>query len=166
MPPEELAAFLTDYFTAMVDVVFEHGGTLDKFVGDAIMALWGAPRPQEDAAERAVRAAVAMQRVLQERNVAWAAEGRPRLEIGIGINYGEGFAGNIGSLRRLEYTVLGDVVNVAARLCAAAGAGEILVGEGVRVSLGPEWTLEELTPSELRGREGRVGRWKVLLQGG
>ncbi len=162
MPPEELAAFLTDYFTAMVDVVFEHGGTLDKFVGDAIMALWGAPRPQQDAAERAVRAAVAMQRVLQERNVAWAAEGRPRLEIGIGINYGEGFAGNIGSLRRLEYTVLGDVVNVAARLCAEAGAGEILVGEGVRVSLGPEWTLEELTPSELRGREGRVGRWKVL----
>ena len=165
MPPEALAALLTDYFTAMVDVVFEHGGTLDKFVGDAIMALWGAPRPQDDAAERAVRAAVAMQHVLRERNVAWVAEGRPRLEIGIGINFGEGFAGNIGSLRRLEYTVLGDVVNVAARLCAEAGAGEILVGEGVRKTLGPEWRLEELTPSELRGREGRVGRWKVL-QGG
>lgn len=161
MPPEALAATLTEYFSLMVDIIFEHGGTLDKFVGDAIMALWGAPRPQADAAERAVRAAAAMQRALQERNPAWEAEGRPRLEVGIGINYGEVFAGNIGSHRRLEYTVLGDVVNVAARLCAEAGAGDILVADGVKDALSAEWTLEELTPSELRGREGRVGRWKV-----
>lgn len=161
MPPEALAALLSDYFTEMVDVVFEHGGTLDKFVGDAIMALWGAPTSQPDAADRALRAALGMQSALQELNARWELQGRPPLEVGVGINYGEVFAGNIGSHRRLEYTVLGDVVNVAARLCAEAGPGEILVGAGVREALRGDWPLELLPARELRGREGRVEIYRV-----
>jgi adenylate cyclase len=113
----------------MVEVIFEHGGTLDKFIGDAIMALWGAPIAHEDDPDRALRAAVAMQRSIEELNRRWAAAGRPEIGVGIGINYGEAFAGNIGSHRRLEYTVIGDAVNIANRLCAEAGAGEILVSE-------------------------------------
>jgi adenylate cyclase len=161
MTPEALAALLSDYFTEMVDVVFEHGGTLDKFVGDAIMALWGAPAAQPDAADRALRAAVGMLAALTELNARWAAQGRPPLEVGVGINYGEVFAGNIGSHRRLEYTVLGDVVNVAARLCAEAGPGEILVGSGVRDALRGEWPLELLPARDLRGREGKVEIYRV-----
>ena len=129
MGPDAVARLLSEYFTEMVEVIFEHGGTLDKFIGDAIMALWGAPISHEDDPDRALRAAVAMQQEIDELNRKWAAAGGPEIGVGIGINYGEVFAGNIGSHRRLEYTVLGDAVNVAARLCAEAGPGEILVTE-------------------------------------
>jgi adenylate cyclase len=129
MGPDAIAQFLSEYFTEMVEVIFEHGGTLDKFIGDAIMALWGAPIAHVDDPDRALRAALAMQRAIGRLNQRWASQGRPEIGVGIGINHGEVFAGNIGSHRRLEYTVLGDAVNVAARLCAEAGPGEILVSE-------------------------------------
>ncbi|HUF36449.1 MAG TPA: adenylate/guanylate cyclase domain-containing protein [Gemmatimonadales bacterium] len=129
MGPDAIARLLSEYFTEMVEVIFEHGGTLDKFIGDAIMALWGAPISHEDDPDRAVQAAVAMQRAIADLNRSWAAAGRPEIGVGIGINHGEVFAGNIGSHRRLEYTVIGDAVNVASRLCAEAGPGEILVTE-------------------------------------
>ena len=161
MTPEALAKLLSEYFTEMVEVVFEHGGTLDKFVGDAIMALWGAPQAQEDAPDRAVRAALAMQEALAHLNARWLAAGRPALGVGIGINFGEVFVGNIGSHRRLEYTVLGDVVNVAARLCAEAGAGEILVADGVRAATYGGWNYDALEPMALKGREERVNVFRV-----
>lgn len=161
MQPEEVAKLLSDYFTEMVEVVFEHGGTLDKFVGDAIMALWGAPQAQDDAPDRAVRAALAMQRALAHLNARWKQAGRPELGVGIGINYGEVFVGNIGSHRRLEYTVLGDVVNVAARLCAEAGAGEILIGNGVRTASNGGWDSEALDPMEIRGRGEKMEVFRV-----
>jgi len=104
MTPEALANLLSDYFSEMVEVVFEHGGTLDKFVGDAMMALWGAPQEQDDAPDRAVRAALAMQEALVHLNDRWLAAGRPALGVGIGINYGEVFVGNIGSHRRWNAT--------------------------------------------------------------
>jgi len=129
MTPEEIAALLSDYFTEMVEIVFEYGGTLDKFIGDAMMALWGAPIAHEDDTDRALQAAIAMQRAVGTLNERWRAAGRPTLGVGIGINYGEVFAGNIGSHRRLEYTVIGDAVNIAARLCSRAEAGEVLVSE-------------------------------------
>ena len=113
----------------MVEIVFEHGGTLDKFMGDALMSLWGAPLARADDADRAIRAAVAMQRALERLNDGWRHEGRPTIEVGIGINVGEVFAGNIGSERRLEYTVIGDAVNIAARFCAEAHPGEILISD-------------------------------------
>jgi len=126
------------------------------------MALWGAPQAQDDAPDRAVRAALAMQEALVHLNARWLAAGRPALGVGIGINYGEVFVGNIGSHRRLEYTVLGDVVNVAARLCAEAGAGEILVADGVRAATSSGWQYDALAPMELRGREEKVDVFRVM----
>src|SRR3954453_5459443 len=120
MGPDAVARLLSEYFSEMVEVIFEHGGTLDKFIGDAIMALWGTPIAHADDPDRALRAAVAMQRGVARLNQRWASEGRPEIGVGIGINYGDVFAGNIGSHRRLEYTVIGDAVNVANRLCSEA----------------------------------------------
>jgi adenylate cyclase len=131
MGPDAVAQLLSEYFSEMVEVIFEHGGTLDKFIGDAVMALWGAPIAHSDDPDRALQAAIAMQKTIEDLNRRWVAAGRPEIGVGIGISHGEVFAGNIGSHRRLEYTVLGDAVNVAARLCAEAGPGEILVSEAL-----------------------------------
>jgi len=129
LTPESVAKLLGEYFNEMVEIVFRHGGTLDKFIGDAIMALWGAPLASEDDADKAMRAAIDMQRALVPLNEHWKATGQPEIEIGIGINFGEVFAGNIGSEQRMEYTVLGDAVNTASRLCSNAGRGEIMISE-------------------------------------
>jgi adenylate cyclase len=149
----------------MVEVVFAHGGTLDKFIGDAVMALWGAPVAHADDVERAVAAAVAMQRALERLNARWQAEGRRTLEAGIGLNVGEVFAGNIGSDRRLEYTVLGDAVNVAARLCGEAGGGEILISEAVYRSFATPPPALSLAPLPLKGKAQPVPVWLVQWQG-
>ena len=119
----------------MVDCVFRHDGTLDKFIGDAVMAQWGAPIGDAADPDRAVRAAIDMIRELDTLNARWRAEGRPELQIGIGINYGDAFAGNIGSEKRLEFTVIGDTVNTASRLCSVAGPREILISESLRRAL-------------------------------
>jgi adenylate cyclase len=161
MSPDEIATLLTDYFTEMVEVVFEHGGTLDKFMGDAMMALWGAPLAHADDADRAVRAAMAMQRKLSRLNAQWREQGRPSLSIGIGINLGEVFAGNIGSVRRLEYTVIGDAVNIAARLCSEAGPGEILIAEPLFAGLRLRPPVSALTPLPLRGKAQPVSVYSV-----
>jgi adenylate cyclase len=161
MSPDAIAELLTDYFTEMVDIIFEHGGTLDKFIGDAIMALWGAPIPQEDDADRALRAAIAMQRSIEALNAKWRAAGRPEVGVGIGINYGEVFAGNIGSHRRLEYTVIGDAVNVAARLCSEAGPGEILVSEALLRQAGEKVAATLLPEMGLKGKSQVVQVYRV-----
>jgi adenylate cyclase len=144
-----------------VEIVFEHGGTLDKFMGDAMMALWGAPVTRPDDADRAARAAIDMQRALVGLNRRWRAEGRRILEVGIGINAGEVFAGNIGSDRRLEYTVIGDAVNTAALLCARAGPGEILVGEPLCRLLGETHPLTPLSPLALKGKAQAVPVYRM-----
>ncbi len=162
MSPDEIASLLTEYFTEMVEIVFEHGGTLDKFMGDALMALWGAPLAGEDDADRAVRAAIAMQRTLARLNREWRAQGRQELSTGIGINAGEVFAGNIGSNRRLEYTVIGDAVNTAARLCREAGPGEVLIAEPLYATLGdPPPPVSVLPPLPLRGKAQPVPVYRV-----
>ncbi|HEX4964207.1 MAG TPA: adenylate/guanylate cyclase domain-containing protein [Thermoanaerobaculia bacterium] len=161
MSPDEIATLLTGYFTEMVEIVFEHGGTLDKFIGDALMALWGAPRAHWDDAGRAVRAAIAMQQRLARLNQEWEARGRRPLAVGIGLDAGEVFAGNIGSERRLEYTVLGDAVNTAARLCAEAGPGEILVAGGLIEALAEPPPVTALDPLPLKGKAQPVPVFRV-----
>jgi adenylate cyclase len=161
MGPDAIAQLLTEYFSEMVEIVFEHGGTLDKFVGDAIMALWGAPIAHADDADRALRAAVAMQCGVAHLNERWALTGRPEIGVGIGINYGEVFAGNIGSHRRLEYTVIGDAVNVANRLCSEAAPGEILVSEALCQVVKDHADYEYLPAMALRGRTRSVQVYRV-----
>ncbi len=157
MNPDEIATLLTEYFTEMVEIVFENGGTLDKFMGDAIMALWGAPLADKQAADRAMNAAIGMMTTLESLNQKWAQEGREQqVQIGIGINFGEVFAGNIGSDARLEYTVIGDAVNVASRLCDKAGPGEIMVSEPLYRALTSPPSVEALDPIELKGKAQAV----------
>jgi len=116
LSPQELSSFLNDYLTDMTRIVFEHGGTLDKFIGDAVMAFWGAPVDQPDHALRACRCALAMQAHLAERADEWEKRGYPPVSIRIGINTGPMIVGNMGSRDRFNYTVLGDAVNLGARL--------------------------------------------------
>lgn len=152
MPPADMARLLTEYFTVMVDVVLRHEGTLDKFIGDCIMAQWGAPISSPADADHALSAAMDMMRELDALNAAWLSAGRSALEIGIGLNFGDAFAGYIGSERRLEYTVIGDPVNVASRLCSAASGGEILLTEELRSALSEPPPLIRQGDVELRGR--------------
>jgi adenylate cyclase len=161
MSPDEIAHLLSDYFSEMVEIVFEHGGTLDKFIGDALMALWGAPLGREDDADQSILTAVAMQRTLVRLNREWAQKGRPLLSVGIGISQGEVFAGNIGSDRRLEYTVIGDAVNIASRLCAEAGPAEILIAEPLYEALSTPPPVTGLDPLPLRGKAQAVPVYRV-----
>jgi adenylate cyclase len=161
MGPDAIAQLLSEYFTEMVEVIFEHGGTLDKFIGDAIMALWGAPIAHTDDPDRALRAALAMQRSIARLNERWVAQGRPEIGVGIGINYGEVFAGNIGSHRRLEYTVIGDAVNIASRLCAEAGPGEILVSEALLGVVREQVSYDYLPEMALKGKAQVVQVYRV-----
>ena len=163
MRPEDIASLLSDYFTEMVDVIFSHGGTLDKFIGDAIMALWGAPIPHADDPDRAMRAAVGMQRALTVLNEQWESTNRPTIGVGIGINYGETFCGNIGSHLRLEYTVIGDAVNVASRLCSNAGKGQILISDPFYQMLKEKPPVEAMEPLAVKNRAQPVKVWKVKM---
>ena len=159
MAPDDVAQLLREYFTEMVDIVFRHGGTLDKFIGDAIMALWGAPLAAEDDADKAMAAAIEMQRSLVELNQHWEQGGKPPIHIGIGINFGEVFAGNIGSEQRLEYTVLGDAVNTASRLCSKAARGEIMISEPFFQRLKKPPKVEAREPIPLKGKSKPVANY-------
>jgi adenylate cyclase len=161
MGPDEIATLLTTYVTEMVEIVFEHSGSLDKFMGDAIMALWGAPIAHEDDADRAMRCALDQLSALEKLNAKWKEEGRPELGVGIGINFGEVFAGNIGSDRRLEYTVIGDAVNTASRLCSSAGPNEILISDAFYGQLKDPPTVEALQPVQVKGKSKKVPVYRV-----
>ncbi|HEY9449842.1 MAG TPA: adenylate/guanylate cyclase domain-containing protein [Gemmatimonadaceae bacterium] len=164
MRPDDVARLLSDYFTVMVEIVFRHEGTLDKFIGDSVMAQWGAPIATPTDADRALDAARDMIRSLDELNARWLAEGvaRPHLEIGIGLNYGEAFAGYVGAERRLEYTVIGDPVNTASRLCAAAGGGEILLTGELLAALANPPAVRERGAMELRGKSQPTAVYSVM----
>jgi adenylate cyclase len=163
MAPDDMALLLSEYFTEMVDCVFRNDGNLDKFIGDAVMAQWGAPIASADDPDKAMRAAIEMMHELEKLNAKWRAEGRPELQIGIGLNHGEAFAGNIGSERRLEFTVIGDTVNTASRLCSAAGPGQILITQEMRDALSTPPKLKKCPPMELRGKSQLMPVFQVVL---
>jgi adenylate cyclase len=167
LPAEETARILSEYFGEMVECVFATGGTLDKFIGDAIMAQWGAPISTGADAAKALETARLMHDRIAALNGRWAAEKRPVLEVGIGIGFGEVFAGNIGSSRRLEYTVIGDVVNVASRLASLAAPAEVLISEDAWNAMGsaaPD--AEELEQLQVRGRTRNVRVFRIRLNAG
>jgi adenylate cyclase len=161
-PPEELVEMLNSYFESMVQVIFEYEGTLDKYMGDGIMALWGAPVDHPDDAERAVECAYTQTEVLGAFNRERMARDKPPLGVGVGIDTGHVVAGSIGTHETLSYTVIGDVANVSARLCAKALAGQIVLSETTRNKLNARFEVEELPPTRIRGREEPVRMFNVI----
>jgi adenylate cyclase len=151
--PEELVEMLNSYFEEMVDTLFKYEGTLDKFMGDGIMGLWGAPVSHPDDPARAVECALEQVHVLGRFNRNRIERKQPPLGVGFGIHTGPVVAGYIGSSKALSYTVIGDVANTSARLCAKALAGQILVSEGTREKLSARFDCEELAPMRIRGKD-------------
>jgi adenylate cyclase len=143
---------LNEYFEVMVEIAFKHEGTVDKFVGDEIMVLWGAPVIHADDPCRAVRAALDMQAALVEFNHTRQAEGSPPIQIGIGINTGELVAGYIGSTRTMSYSVIGDSVNTAARLCSAAKTGQVIISESTYEHVKGEFDFDALDAIKAKGK--------------
>jgi adenylate cyclase len=164
MEPLQLASILNRTFEACTDQVFARGGTLDKYIGDAIMAFFGAPNPDPDHAHHAVDAAIAMQEVLRILNDT-RPEGYPELKMRIGINSGEAFAGDIGCEKRMDYTVMGSTVNLASRLeSGVAKAGQIVVGPRTAELIGMPG-LRQLDPVALKGIEQEIRPFEVPWEG-
>jgi class 3 adenylate cyclase len=153
----EVVELLNRHMTALTEVVYRHGGVVDKFVGDLIMAVFGAPRGAPDDAERAARCALDM---VRERERLNRVEAVP-IQIGVGVAYGDMVAGCMGSERRLNYTVLGERVNLAARLCSAAPAGAVYVDQAVRERLGRGWSVTALDPLKVKGFDQPVSAWRL-----
>jgi adenylate cyclase len=166
MQPREVARMLNEYFPVMADIIFRHEGTLEKYIGDAMMAVWGAPFHKEDDADRAVRAAVEMQRALVALNAKWREAGKPPIAIHVGLNTGPVAAGNIGSEQYIQYATIGDATNVASRACNAARAGDILVTEATRARLrGSEWALSPVDAAMVKGKDAPLVLYRVNWEG-
>jgi adenylate cyclase len=161
MEPGRVVEILNEYFTRVTDVIFDNGGTLDKYMGDAVMAVFGAPISKGNDAANAVNSAVQIQRLLIELNRDAAARKWPELRVGIGINTGTAIAGNIGSPRRLDYTVVGDAVNTAQRLMTNANGGQVLISESTAKKLGKNFDLERLPELKVKGRNEAVPVFRV-----
>jgi len=165
LSPEEVSAILEGYFTHAVEAIFEEGGTLDKFIGDCVMAFFGAPVAQPDHAKRAVRAAIKILRELDAWNEARAAKDQPTLSMRIAINTGPVVVGDVGSNKRVDYTVLGNTVNVAARLEAYVGdATEITIGAETNRQLEGELPTESLGEFQLKGLQKKIEAFRVIRE--
>ena len=147
---------LKRYITVVTDIVYANDGTVDKLMGDGILAVFGVPIPQDDAPHRALSTAMLIWRAMNMLHEGWLRDLGQDITAGMGLTWGEIIAGNIGSAQRVDYTVIGDPVNIAARLAGIASAGEILVSQTLAEAVGgdsPEWQLEALPPILLKGKE-------------
>ncbi len=151
-PPERVVAFLNELFSVLSEVVFRHGGTVDKFIGDCVMAIFGAPEDQPDHAARALAAAEDMHRFVETSAPAWKERYGVEARLGIGVNVGEALVGNLGSERRMEYTAIGDTINVAARLEGLARAGQTLVTADLARAAGEGFEFASCGEHPLRGK--------------
>ena len=163
-PPEKIVSLLNRYFSAMTDIIFAHGGTLDKYLGDGLMALFGAPTATPDDASNALNAAVAMQRRLLGINRELRDEGFPEIGVGMGLHTGEAIVGYIGSDRRSEYTAIGDTVNTSSRLESNARGGEILISDATAQAAHSRYKLKPRDPITVKNREQPVRLWEVDWQ--
>jgi adenylate cyclase len=162
LSPERVVTLLNDYLAAMTDVVFKYDGTVDKFLGDGLMALFGAPLGHGDDVRRALACAKEMQTAFNQLRQKWRAEGLPDLQQGIGINTGEAVVGSIGSARRLDYTAIGDAVNTAQRLQSLAVGGQILISASTLSRLDDE-SAEPLGPLKVKGKREAVNVFRLVL---
>jgi len=161
-PPDQLVRILNEYFTEMASIIFENQGSLDKYIGDAIVAVFGSLVDLENPARHAVQAAIQMMKRLPQLNEKWMKEYGFKMEIGIGINTGEVFLGNIGSPERMEFTVIGDAVNVASRFSGLAKPGQVLVTRETLACLDSNLRCRELPPTEVKGKTGKLEVFEVL----
>jgi adenylate cyclase len=160
-PPQEVVNTLNEYFEVMVDVLFKYHGTLDKFVGDEIIGLFGAPIPLDDAPYKSVACAIAMLEALAEFNNTRQAEGLSAIEIGIGINTGLVITGSIGSTRALQYTAIGDAMNVASRLVNVAQKGQIIISEDTYRHVAGRINATPLQPVNVKGKKDALRIYRV-----
>jgi adenylate cyclase len=161
-PPEIIVALLNELFTFATEIIQRRGGIIDKFIGDCIMAVWGTPQSHEDDAQRAVRAAEDLRRWLDVGNRRWRERWGIEIQLAMGVHTGFAVAGNVGSDKRMDYTVIGDTVNVAARLESVAQPGQILVSEATRERMGNDSV--ELVPAgehRLHGRTAATRTYEV-----
>jgi len=163
--PEELVRQLNEYFSRMVEIVFRHKGTVDKFVGDMVMALFSAPLDDPDHANHAVQAAVDMVKELGDLNRAWVAKGMVQLDIGIGVNSGDMIAGNIGSSSIMSYTVIGDNVNLGARLESLNKdyKTRIIISDATRARLSGDFQTRPLGDVVVKGKSRAVQIFEVQV---
>jgi len=159
--PEEVVGTLNEYFSIMIDIIFKNEGTLDKFIGDCIMVVFGAPFEQNDHPLRAVKTAAEMRASLKEYNTRRAADGKEPINIGIGINSGEAIVGNIGSKKRVEFSVVGDNVNIASRLESISQEGQILVGENTYERIKESVEAEDIGPVKIEGKAELLKVYKI-----
>ena len=161
MDPDHVRRLLNEYFEQMIEIVFEHEGTLDKFIGDGLMVFFGDPERQPDHAARAARAAVAMQAAARKLDAVWAGRGDIPLCIRIGVNTGEVVVGNMGSSRRVSYTVLGEPVNLAQRLESSASPGGILISARTHELAGGAVRAARRDPIRVKGFEQPIEVFEV-----
>lgn len=159
--PEKVVSLLNRFFSTMTDVIFEHGGTLDKYIGDGLMAIFGAPTASEEDALNAVKAAVTMQKRLRTLNDELRAEGYGQISMGIGLHTGEATIGYIGSDKRSEYTAIGDTVNLASRLESNAAGGEILMSDATAEASGNRVPVTAREPLTVKNRTQPVNVLEV-----
>jgi class 3 adenylate cyclase len=153
LSPQQVIDLLNDYFPVMAAIVFRHGGTLEKYIGDALLAVWGVPLKRPDDAWRAVQAAVEMQTAIDDLNFIWRRKGGPSLQIHIGLHSGRVAAGHIGTEQYLQYATIGDTTNVASRVCAVAGPGQIVLSGATREKVaGHDAIMEELPAVHVKGQ--------------
>jgi adenylate cyclase len=155
--PEEVAAYLSNFFSAAVDAIFAYGGTLDKFIGDAVMAFFGAPIPQEDHADRAIMAGLMMMERIEEWNQRREREGLPPVRVRVGINSGPAVVGNVGTEKRVDYTVLGSSVNIASRLeSGVAKPGQLVISQNTLDRVVGSFEIESLGEFALKGLQQKM----------
>tara|TARA_A100001015_G_scaffold320709_1_gene448135 strand:+ start:364 stop:2385 length:2022 start_codon:yes stop_codon:yes gene_type:complete len=161
MKPEEVVTTLNEYFSEMIDIVFKYNGTLDKIIGDELMVVFGAPLSAEDDTERALNTAIEMQKKIKELNNNRKKRRAKPVLVGAGINKGFVVSGNIGSRDMMDYTVIGDTVNLGSRLCSAAGPGEIIVSKEVTKNLDKNFKFDKLVPINVKGKKDKINIFKV-----
>ena len=163
MEPEDVVFLLNNYFQEMIDVVFKNNGTLDKIIGDELMVLYGVPIQSDNDCQKAVNTAIEMFSQLKEFNSKNVKNNLPELNIGVGINYGEVVSGNIGSTRQMNYTVIGDSVNLAARLCSHADKNQIVISDSTYQLLHMKNGFVRKDPINVKGKEKEIENWVLEI---
>jgi len=164
MKPEELVHFMNEYLSAMTRIILKHNGVVDKYIGDAIMAFWGAPIKIKNHAEVACKTSLDMLEELKKLNERWQKEGYPEIKIGIGLNTGEAIIGNMGSYERFDYTAMGDTINLGSRLESQTkefGAG-IIISEATKKAVGDKFKTKSLGKVKIKGKNKEVNIYELV----